>query len=121
MNKTIREVHRALPGEKRWRVTVVDTKTDRVLYDQLSHAGVLSSAEQVEAGENITLEGRTQQFYWGHPIKWLFCIDQIRIQFLRDRKKILADILPELKKLGLSEAEEGKIRSMFEDFAHHIQ
>jgi hypothetical protein len=63
-----------------FEVTVRDlSKEGEIVYKGKSHAGVVSTVDEIEKlfdYEGVT-HGKTQTFYWGNPLAWLFAFHQL--------------------------------------------
>ncbi len=96
-----------------FRVTVT-RQSGETIYDESSCAGIVVTAENAKIQQGGSVEGTTQRYFWGHPVVWLFCVDQLR-RHLRDAMPVVIDeILEKMEKFGISERERKCIKAIAE-------
>jgi hypothetical protein len=78
---------------------VKESETGKVVYQNTSFAGVLSTVEEIkDIDRNGEIDGQTQVFHFGHPLAFWFAFDQLR-QSIEARK---VEVLSALKEAVLS-------------------
>lgn len=94
-------------------------KDNKIVYQNKSHAGVISTVEKIEDINRFgEIDGRTQKFTFGQPLAYWFAFDQLR-QSIEDKK---VEILSALKDaISLNQFADPKIRQQIVDTANQME
>jgi len=77
--------------QKKYRITLEDTETGEILYQNESFAGMGCSVERVDSfGAEIT--GQHQVFGWGHPMAQWYALDQQQKWFKDNGEKFIENL-----------------------------
>lgn len=74
--------------QKKYEITVKDTETGEILYQNESFAGMSCTVEKVTSF-GATMEGQHQVISWGHPMAAWYALDQMQIWFRENYDKFI--------------------------------
>lgn len=83
-------------GERTYELTIKDLNTDQVIYQEISHGGLICSVEQVDAIKGGEIDGVHQIVGWGNLMMQFYASDQI----LRWFKENLPGMVKEFQRVG---------------------
>ncbi len=105
--------------KEEFEFTIKRIKDNKIVYQNKSHAGVVSIVEEIESIDRFgEMDGRTQKFTFGQPLAYWFAFDQLR-QSIEARKVEIVSALKDA--IGSNKLMDPKIRQQILDTANQVK
>ncbi len=92
INKINNKIEIEKGPQKLYEIVVKEVTTGKIIYKDISLAGLLCTVEKIIRFDNQFMEGNHQCVNWGHPFFSFYCLERLH-EFIEEKKdEIMATV-----------------------------